>query len=204
MAASLLTEDLEAYSGQYGTHGAIQRLQFIASQTSKANLKIDALKLCLDLLKRTTNCKGYTEAHNCLKENLGFGLGGYMVPAIAYTPFQQELLEGNDAALPIYDQVWVDATQKQNGILKELYEQDLSQARASQMKENIRGCYHQLTNLCLEQGDYAAAEKYLAKSREFCVEPQAVFATCMTIIRLRALQLPGGMKTQDRRSNREQ
>lgn len=33
---------------------------------------------------------------------------------------------------------------------------------------------------------------------------QAVFATCMTIIRLRALQLPGGMKTQDRRSNREQ
>ncbi|CAK9113167.1 unnamed protein product [Durusdinium trenchii] len=164
--ASLLTEDLEAYSGQYGTHGAIQRLQFIASQTSKANLKIDALKLCLDLLKRTTNCKGYTEAHNCLKE----------------------LLEGNDAALPIYDQVWVDATQKQNGILKELYEQDLSQARASQMKENIRGCYHQLTNLCLEQGDYAAAEKYLAKSREFCVEPQAVFATCMTIIRLRALQ----------------
>lgn len=166
MAASLLTEDLEAYSGQYGTHGAIQRLQFIASQTSKANLKIDALKLCLDLLKRTTNCKGYTEAHNCLKE----------------------LLEGNDAALPIYDQVWVDATQKQNGILKELYEQDLSQARASQMKENIRGCYHQLTNLCLEQGEYAAAEKYLAKSREFCVEPQAVFATCMTIIRLRALQ----------------
>lgn len=166
MAASLLSEDLETYSNQYGTHGAIQRLQFIASQTSKTNLKIDALKLCLDLLKRTTNCKGYCEAHNSLKE----------------------LLEGNDSAVPMFDQVWVEATQKQNGILKELYEQDLSQARGSQMKENIRACYHQLTNLCLEQGDYAAAEKYLAKSREFCVEPQAVFATCMTIIRLRALQ----------------
>ncbi|CAE7838550.1 csn1 [Symbiodinium sp. CCMP2592] len=56
------------------------------------------------------------------------------------------------------------------------------------MKENIRQCYHQLTNLCLEQGDYPTAEKYLARSREFCTEPQAVFATCMTIIRLRALQ----------------
>lgn len=33
-------------------------------------------------------------------------LSMYQVPAIAYTPFQQELLEGNDAALPIYDQVW--------------------------------------------------------------------------------------------------
>jgi len=168
MAASLVSEDLETYSSQYGTHGAIQRLHFIASQTSKTSLKIEALKLCLDLLKRTTNCKGYTEAHNCLKD----------------------LLEGNESAttLPMYDQVWVEATQKQNGILKELYEQDLSQARGSQMKDNIRACYHQLTNLCLEQGDYAAAEKYLAKSREFCVEPQAVFATCMTIIRLRALQ----------------
>ena len=40
-------------------------------------------------------------------------------------------------------------------------------------------CYHQLTNLCLEQGDYAAAEKYLAKSREFCVEPQAQLSQLM-------------------------
>jgi len=166
MAASLLSEDLDSYSGQYGTHGAIQRLQFIATQTQKVNLKIDALKLCLDLMKRTTNCKGYTEVHNGLKE----------------------LLEGNESAVPPYDQVWVEATQKQNGILKDLYEQDLNQAKASQMKENIRQCYHQLTNLCLEQGDYPTAEKYLARSREFCTEPQAVFATCMTIIRLRALQ----------------
>ncbi|CAE7940764.1 csn1 [Symbiodinium sp. KB8] len=164
--ASLLSEDLDSYSGQYGTHGAIQRLQFIATQTQKVNLKIEALKLCLDLMKRTTNCKGYTEVHNGLKE----------------------LLEGNESALPPYDQVWVEATQKQNGILKDLYEQDLNQAKASQMKENIRQCYHQLTNLCLEQGDFPTAEKYLARSREFCTEPQAVFATCMTIIRLRALQ----------------
>ena len=90
-----------------------------------------------------------------------------------------------------------------------------AQAKASQMKENIRQrrslllrrreelqntwhlfyarCYHQLTNLCLEQGDYPTAgallpsetcrvreisrfceaEKYLARSREFCTEPQA-------------------------------
>eukprot|EP00437_Effrenium_voratum_P036640 CAMPEP_0181462370 /NCGR_PEP_ID=MMETSP1110-20121109/34361_1 /TAXON_ID=174948 /ORGANISM="Symbiodinium sp., Strain CCMP421" /LENGTH=392 /DNA_ID=CAMNT_0023587029 /DNA_START=27 /DNA_END=1201 /DNA_ORIENTATION=+ len=166
MAASLLTEDLEAYSGQYGTHGAIQRLQFITLQTPKSNLKIEALKLCLDLLKRTTNCKGYIEVHNALKE----------------------LLEGSESALPAYDQVWVDATQKQNGILKDLYEQDLGQAKVSHMKDSIRTCYHQLANLCLEQGDYAGAEKYLAKSREFCTEPQSVFATCMSIIRLRALQ----------------
>jgi len=165
MAVNLLPSDLETYCSQYGTHGAIQRLQFIASQTTNKSLKIDALKSCLDLLKRTTNFKGYTTTHASLKE----------------------LYEGNEG-VPAFDQVWVDATQKQAGILKDLYEQDLNQARASQVKENIRSCLSQLTNLCLEQGDYAAAEKHLTKSREYCTEPQAIFTTCMTMIKLRALQ----------------
>lgn len=166
MATPLLTDDLETYTSQYGTHGAIQRLQFIASQTARKSLKVDATKLCLELLKRTQNYRGYTETYNCLKE----------------------LHEGNEAGLPSLDQVWIDATQKQAGILKDLYEQDLHQAKASQTKDSIRTCHTQLTNLCLELGDYAAAEKYLAKSREYCTEPQAVFSTCMTIIKLRALQ----------------
>mmetsp|Transcript_96327 Transcript_96327/g.171175 ORF Transcript_96327/g.171175 Transcript_96327/m.171175 type:complete len:420 (+) Transcript_96327:35-1294(+) len=166
MAACILRDDLETYCSQYGTHGAIQRLQFIASETPKKNLKIDALKTCLELLKRTTNFKGYTTTHALLRE----------------------LCEGNESAVPAFDQVWVDATQKQAGILKDLYEQDLNQAKASQVKENIRACLSQLTSFCIEQGDYAAAEKYLTKSREHCTDQQTVFTTCMTIIKLRALQ----------------
>lgn len=166
MATPLLTDDLETYTSQYGTHGAIQRLQFIASQTTRKSLKVDATKLCLELLKRTQNYRGYTEAYNNLRE----------------------LHDGNEAGLPSLDQVWVEATQKQAGILKDLYERDLQQAKASQMKDSIRKCHTELTNLCLELGDYAAAEKYLAKSREYCTEPQAVFSTCMMMIKLRAIQ----------------
>lgn len=165
MAATILVDDLETYISQYGSHGAIQRLQFIVSKAEQKSLKIDATKLCLEMLKRTTNAKGYTDMYNSLKE----------------------LLEGGDAPLPHFDSVWVEATQKQASILKDLYEQDLNQAKITQLKEQIRTCHTQLTNLCMDQGDYASALKYVSKSREFCTEPQSVFGTCMTIIKLSAL-----------------
>lgn len=165
MAATILIDDLETYISQYGSHGAIQRLHFIASKTENKPLKIEAHKLCLDMLKRTTNAKGYSEVYAALKD----------------------LLEGSDIAVPHFDSVWVEATQKQSSILKDLYEQDLQQARITQVKETIRTCHTQLTNHCIEQGDYASALKYMSKSREYCTEPQAVFSTCMTIIKLSAL-----------------
>mmetsp|Transcript_35751 Transcript_35751/g.80813 ORF Transcript_35751/g.80813 Transcript_35751/m.80813 type:complete len:420 (-) Transcript_35751:97-1356(-) len=165
MAATILIDDLETYIDQYGPHGAIQRLQFIASKTTQKSLKVEASKLCLDLLKRTTNAKGYTDVYNSLKD----------------------LVEGSETPLPHYDSVWVDATQKQASILKELYEQDLNQARITQIKETMRTCHTQLTNLCMEQGDYASALRYASKSREYCAEPQAMFSAHMTIIKLSAL-----------------
>jgi len=116
-------------------------------------------------MKRTTNAKGYTDMHNSLKE----------------------LLDGGDVPIPHYDSVWVDATMKQASTLKDLYEQDLHQAKIAQGKDQVRTCHTQLTNLCLDQGDYASALKYISKSREYCIEPQAVFSTCITIIRLNAL-----------------
>lgn len=165
MAAVSILDDLETYIGQYGTHGAIQRLQFIASKAENRALQIEASRHCLDLLKRTTNAKGYTDTYNSLTA----------------------LAEGTDTVLPHYDQVWVEATQKQAVVLKDLYEQDLHQARITQIKDTIRTCHTQLTNLCTEQGDYSGALKYVSKSREFCTEPSAVFSTCMTIIKLCAL-----------------
>ncbi|CAK0837326.1 unnamed protein product [Prorocentrum cordatum] len=165
MGSTILIDDLETYIGQYGTHGAIQRLQFIASKTEQVALKTEATKLRLDLLKRTTNCKGYSSCYAELKE----------------------LLEGSSTAVPPYDSVWVEATQGQASKLKDLYEQDLHQAKVTQIKDSIRTCHTQLTGLCTEQGDYAGALKYASKSREFCTEPQAVFSTCMTIIKLSAL-----------------
>jgi len=157
---------LETYIGQYGTHGAVQRLQFIASKTERRSLSVDASRLSLDLLKRTTNTKAYTEVHASLKE----------------------LAEGGDVlSLPQYDTVWVEATQKQASILKEVYEQDLAQSKVTQIKETIRTCHAQLVNFSTEQGDYASALRYASKSREYCSEPHAVFSTCMTIIKLSAL-----------------
>jgi len=165
MAAAILVEDLETYVGQYGPHGAIQRLNFIAATTDRKALKVDACRLCLDLLKRTTNTKGYTEVYSVLKE----------------------LLESEDSQPPHYDAVWVEATTKQASILKDVYEQDMHQAKVTQIKETIRICHTQLASFCTEHGDYASALKNVTKSREFCSEPRAVFTTCMTIIKLNAL-----------------
>jgi len=165
MASAILIEDLETYSGQYGSHGAIQRLQFVATTTDKKALKIDAYRLCLDHLKRTQNTKCYTEVYNNLKE----------------------LLEGDEVQPPQYDQVWVDATNKQATILKDVYEADLQQARSQQIKEQIRTFHTQLATFHTEQGDYAQAYKHVTKSREYCDEPRAVFAACIHIIKLNAL-----------------
>lgn len=161
----MLIVDLETYISQYGTHGAIQRLLFIAQKTERRNLQIDANRMCLDLLKRTTNTKAYSEVYTALKD----------------------LVEGSDISLPQYDSVWVEATQKQASILKDVYEQDLHQSKITQIKDTIRTCHSQCANLCTEHGDYSSALKYVSKSREYCADPVAVFTTCMTMIKLSAL-----------------
>jgi len=166
MSATLLIDDLDTYISQYGTHGAVQRLMFIAQKTERRNLRIDANRMCLDLLKRTTNTKAYTEVYNTMKD----------------------LYEGNEAALPTYDTVWVEATQKQSSILKEVLETDLHQSKITQIKETIRTCHGRLADWFTEHGDYASALKSMSKSREYCSDTTAAFSTCMTIIKLSALQ----------------
>lgn len=163
--ATIVIDDLDTYIGQYGTHGAIQRLLFVSQTTERKPLKTEACKLCLDLLKRTTNTKAYTEVLASLKE----------------------LTASGDTPPPQYDSVWVEATQKQASILHDVYEQDLHQAKITQIKENIRSCHQQLVHFYTEQGDYANALKFVTKSREYCSEPPAVLQTCMTVIKLSAL-----------------
>jgi len=170
MSAVLLMDDLESYIGHYGSHGAIHRLQFIASKAQQPALKAQAYKLCLGMLKRTTNAKGYTEAYTAWKDMPDAADGASQVPS-----------------LPHFDTVWVEATQKQASSLKSIYEQDLHQAKVTQIKETIFASHVQLTDLCMDQGDYTMALKYVTKSREYCTEPQAVFSTCMKIVKLSAL-----------------
>jgi COP9 signalosome complex subunit 1 len=165
MAVAILAHDLETYAGQYGTHGAIQRLQFMASTTDRKNLKVDVLRLTLDLLKRTTNTKGYAETHATLKD----------------------LAEAEDIQSPYYDSVWVEATSKQASILKDVYEQDLQQAKVTQIKDTIQNCHTQASNFYTEQGDYASALKHVTKSREYCTDPRTVVMTCLSIIKLSSL-----------------
>jgi len=163
--ATLAVDDLDTYTSQYGVHGAIQRLLFIAGCTQQMRLKIEALKVCLEMLKRTMNTKGYQEVHNTLKA----------------------AVEGTDVAIPSLDTVWMEATQKQSSVLKDLHEQDLTTAKAQQTKETIRSCHTQLVNLCTDLGEYSSALKYMSKSREYCSDPPAVVATYLSIIKLNAL-----------------
>jgi len=116
------------------------------------------------MFKRTTNTKGYSDTHAALTE----------------------ALQDSDQAPPHCDAVWVEATEKQ-AQLKDLYEQELNQAKVQGVKEQVRSCLMQLANLCMEQGDYVAAAKFMAKSREYCTEPKAVFNVCMSIIKFSSL-----------------
>lgn len=160
-SAPLHLDDLETYTQGYGTHGAIQRLGFVAATAESKALKVSALERMVDLLKRTTNTKLYTEA-----------------------TAQLRVLSDTDAQV---DSVWVEATQKQSSILHDVYEQDLHQAKLTQAKEGMRGAHQQLANFYTEMGDYQNAQKFVSKSREYCTETTTVLHTCMTVIKLSAL-----------------
>eukprot|EP00397_Hematodinium_sp_SG-2012_P022112 GEMP01022892.1.p1 GENE.GEMP01022892.1~~GEMP01022892.1.p1 ORF type:complete len:498 (+),score=75.70 GEMP01022892.1:146-1639(+) len=113
-------------------------------------------RVLLDLIKRTSNTKLYTETLANLKE---FGLQQFAA-----------------------DNLWVETTDKQNNQLHDIYEQDLNQAKTSQNKEGIRMALINLANFWVDRGVYQQALKHYVKAREYQMDHNL----SMTMLKLNA------------------
>jgi COP9 signalosome complex subunit 1 len=102
--------DLENYIANYSGHTKIDRLIFIAEH--RKDLELEAFKMSIDELKKTTN----TTLYKNVTEKVGDRLGA------AYRT----------------DQSWIDSVDKRAAQQFEKLEQDLAGYKANLVKESIR------------------------------------------------------------------
>lgn len=102
--------DLEAYAANYSGHTKINRLLFIAEHCKE--LELDACKMVVDELKKTTN----SQLYKSVTEKVGDKLG----------PSYQT------------DQAWIDATDKKAAQLQERLDMELNGFKTNLMKDSIR------------------------------------------------------------------
>jgi len=103
-------------------------------------IAVDAHRVLLDILKRTSNTKLYVQIIEQARE-----------------------LSVNYAA----DTLWLETTDKQNNHLHDAYEQDLNSAKTSQSKHAIRTSQINFANFWMERGEYFQALKHFLKAREY-------------------------------------
>ena len=106
--------DLENYISNYSGHTKIDRLIFIAEHSK--HLELEAFKLAIDELKKTTNTTTYKQ----VTEKVGDKLG---------TAHRT-------------DQAWMDNVDKRAAQQFDKLEQDLAGYKANLVKESIRVCNH--------------------------------------------------------------
>jgi hypothetical protein len=104
--------DLENYIANYAGHTKIDRLIFIAEHCK--DLELEAFKMAIDELKKTTNTVLYKQVTEKVGDRLG---AGYRT-----------------------DQAWIDSVDKRTAQQFEKLEQDLAGYKANLVKESIRVC----------------------------------------------------------------
>jgi len=104
------------------------------------SIAVDAHRVMLDIIKRTSNTKLYTQIIEQARE-----------------------LSINH---PV-DTLWLETTEKQNTQLHDIYEQDLNAAKTAQSKHTIRSAHMNFANLWMDRGEYFQALKHFLKAREY-------------------------------------
>ncbi|CEM30080.1 unnamed protein product [Vitrella brassicaformis CCMP3155] len=159
----MIHTDLETYIASYGDHGKLHRLQFIAHRGSP-RIKSEALHHLLTVAKRLDNVKMYQEAHSALKGLL------------------DENVDPMLGSLPHMETDWVNATTRNNAQQQQVFEQDLHQAKVTQIKDSIRLALMASATFYFRRGNYEEALKHYSKSREYTVEAPNVLEMCFASI----------------------
>jgi len=148
--------DLESYISNYSGHTKVDRLVFIAEHSKQ--LELEAYKVALDELKKTTN----TALYKVVADKVGDRLG------------------------PAYrtDQAWIDSVDKRSAQQMEKLEQDLTGYKANLVKESIRVGHNDLGDFYYNRGDLSNAMKCYVRTRDYCTTSKHIIHLCLNVIRV--------------------
>ena len=200
--------ELETYIQNYSGLNQINRLLFIADHCSE--LRVEALKLALDVVMITHNIGAYQLIHRKLATYVGGSSaatnnvasssdGSLAVPDVAVggipappapesraandPPANAEALQGSEvASMPQYDQQWVENRSKAATLKLEKLDTDLKGYKTNSIKESIRRGCDDLGNHYLDWGDLNNALKCYSRARDYCLNGKQIINMCVNVV----------------------
>jgi COP9 signalosome complex subunit 1 len=146
--------DLEKYISEYNGYTKITRLLFIIDKVP--GLRDQAQQLLIQEFKNGCNTTSYIN-------------------------FTQSLDESSRKSLEV-EESWIYTVSQQNDRQLELLENELSVAKSSMIKENIRISHNAIGDMFYRMGNINEALKSFLRSREFCTMGRHHNEMCLNVI----------------------
>jgi len=167
--------DLETYVANYKGLGQLYRLSFIAERCPP--LRVEALKMAIQLVQNTFNVSMYQSLHRQLQEAVA---SGHNLPDVTGAA------AGGAPLLPTLDTQWIETRTKRAALKLEKLDNDLKNYKSNSIKESIRRGHDDLGDHYLDCGDLSNALKCYSRSRDYCTSGKHMVNVCLNVIKVSA------------------
>ncbi|KAI3873053.1 hypothetical protein MKX03_018674 [Papaver bracteatum] len=164
--------DVEVYAGLYSGRTKVTRLMFIADRCGNQVMKLDALRMAYDEIKKGEN-----------KEKKAFHSVGWS--KVCRPKSKGEVVEKIDGKLGseyCLDQTWVDTVDRKAEVRKEKLESELNAYRTNLIKESIRMGYNDFGDFYYSHGHLGDAFKNYVRTRDYCTTSKHILQMCLNAI----------------------
>lgn len=148
--------DIEAYASLYSGRTKISRLLFIADRCDNASMKLDALRMAHDEIKKGENTQLFREVVQKIDGRLGPSYG--------------------------MDSAWVESVDRRAEQRKEKLDNELNAYRTNLIKESIRMGYNDFGEFYYAHGALGDAFKSYVRNRDYCTTSKHVIHMCVNAI----------------------
>ncbi|KAF5761441.1 putative proteasome component (PCI) domain, winged helix DNA-binding domain superfamily [Helianthus annuus] len=148
--------DIEAYAGLYTGRTKISRLIFIADKCDIVSMKLEALRMAYDEIKKGENTQLFREVVQKINGRLGSDYGS--------------------------DVSWTSAVVRRAEQRKEKLESELNAYRTNLIKESIRMGYNDFGDFYYAQGALGDAFKNYVRTRDYCTTATHIIHMCLNAI----------------------
>lgn len=169
--------DIEAYAALYSGRTKVLRLLFIAEQCGNQSMKLEALRMAYDEIRKGEDSHLYRQA----VQMIGTALG----------PNYE------------FDQSWADAIDRRAEQRKEKLENELNGYRTNLIKESIRMGYNDFGDFYYAHGQIGDAFKNYVRTRDYCTTSKHIIQMCLNVI-LASIELGQFMHVSNYVSKAEQ
>ncbi|KAL8172474.1 hypothetical protein V2J09_024278 [Rumex salicifolius] len=148
--------DVEAYAALYSGRTKIARLLFIADQCDNRQMKLEALRMAFDELKKGEDTQLFRE--------VALKIDGVLGPAYGL------------------DSRWIDDVERRAEQRKEKLENELNAYRTNLIKESIRMGYNDFGDFYYSHGALGDAFKNYVRTRDYCTTAKHIIHMCLNAI----------------------